>query len=104
MGGPPESEHPAPTLKLAPPPTPALMRPRRTPPRRPAPSGDDASQGSDTGANIVGGIGLVAGLAALGLALTRRRRGSLDQTPDHVSTGVSDSQAQSPRQPGAATS
>jgi hypothetical protein len=37
MGGPPEPEHPAPTLKLAPPPTPALRRPRRTPLPRPAP-------------------------------------------------------------------
>ena len=52
-------------------------------------SSDGASSGSVTGAYIVGGIGLVAGLAVLGLAPTgRRRRGSLDQTADRVSTGV----------------
>jgi periplasmic copper chaperone A len=39
----------------------------------PAADDDGASKGSVTGAYVVGGIGLVAGLAALGLALTRRR-------------------------------
>ena len=38
-----------------------------------ASSDDGASKGSVTGAYVVGGVGLVAGLAALGLALTRRR-------------------------------
>ena len=36
-------------------------------------SDDGASKGSVTGAYVVGGVGLLAGLAALGLALGRRR-------------------------------
>jgi hypothetical protein len=47
-----------------------------------------ASKGSVTGAYVVGGLGLLAGLAALALAVTgRRRRAGRDQ-PDRVSTGV----------------
>jgi hypothetical protein len=38
--------------------------------------------------HVVGGIGLIAGLAALGFAVTGRRRATIDQTHDLVSTGV----------------
>ena len=89
-----EPEHPAPTLTLAPASDSGAAAPANNPPSNTAAatvtaSGEDASQGSVTGAYVVGGIGLLAGLAALGLALTgRRRRASLDRTPDRVSTGV----------------
>ena len=85
-----ESEHPAPTLKLA-----AAGAPAAGGTTAPAPapaaaaSGDDASKGSVTGAYVVGGIGLVAGLAALALALTgRRRRATVEGSPEHVSTST----------------
>jgi len=85
-----EPEHPAPTLKLAPagaaagPSAPAA--PAATAPAAPS---DAASSGSVTGAYVVGGIGLLAGLAALGLALTgRRRAAAAAPTRDRVSTGV----------------
>ena len=84
-----EPEHPAPTLKLAAAGAPAANNTAAAPPAAAAASGDDASKSSVTGAYVVGGIGLIAGLAALGLALTgRRRRASLDQNTDRVSTGV----------------
>jgi len=85
-----EPEHPAPTLKLA-----AAGAPAAGGTTAPAPapaaaaSGDDASKGSVTGAYVVGGIGLVAGLAALALALTgRRRRATVEGSPEHVSTST----------------
>lgn len=47
---------------------------------------DDAGKGSVTGAYVVGGVGLLAGLAALGLALTgRRRRTAAEDTREPVS-------------------
>ena len=83
-----ESEHPAPTLKLA-----AAGAPAAGGTTAPAPAaaagGDGASKGSVTGAYVVGGIGLVAGLAALALALTgRRRRATVEGSPKHVSTSA----------------
>jgi uncharacterized protein YcnI len=85
-----DSEHPAPTLKLA-----AAGAPAAGGTTAPAPapaaaaSGDGASKGSVTGAYVVGGIGLVAGLAALALALTgRRRRATVEGSPEHVSTST----------------
>ena len=54
-----------------------------------ASSDDGASKGSVTGAYVVGGIGLVAGLAALGVAVTgRRRHTAVEQGPDRVTSGV----------------
>jgi uncharacterized protein YcnI len=84
-----EPEHPAPTLKLAPASADSAA-PTTTTAAPAAAAGDDgASSGSVTGAYVVGGIGLVAGLAALGLAVSgRRRRAAGDQTPDRVSSGV----------------
>jgi hypothetical protein len=54
-------------------------------------SGADASKGSVTGAYVVGGIGLVAGLAALALAISgRRRRTTVEgsRQPASTSTGA----------------
>jgi uncharacterized protein YcnI len=82
-----EPEHPAPTLKLtaAGAPTTGTAAPAATA----AASGDNAGKGSVTGAYVVGGVGLLAGLAALGLALTgRRRRTATEQSADRVSSGV----------------
>jgi uncharacterized protein len=86
-----EPEHPAPTLKLASAsasdtgataPTTNTAAPAST-------SGDEAGNGSVTGAYVVGGIGLVAGLAALGVAVSgRRRRTAAEQNPERVSSGV----------------
>jgi periplasmic copper chaperone A len=84
-----EPEHPAPTLKLAlasdtggTAPTTNTAAPAST-------SGDEAGNGSVTGAYVVGGIGLVAGLAALGVAVSgRRRRTAAEQNPERVSSGV----------------
>jgi uncharacterized protein YcnI len=87
-----DSEHPAPTLKLAAAGAPAAGRttaPAPAPAPAAAASGDGASKGSVTGAYVVGGIGLVAGLAALALALTgRRRRATVEGSPEHVSTST----------------
>lgn len=86
-----EPEHPAPTLKLAAAgadtaattPTTNAAAPTGTA------SGDDASKGSVTGAYVVGGVGLLAGLAALALAATgRKRRSTADQTREPVSTSA----------------
>ena len=67
-----EPEHPAPTLQLAAA-GPAAPATAPGPSAAAAPaataSGADASKGSVTGAYVVGGIGLVAGLAALALAI-----------------------------------
>ena len=85
-----ESEHPAPTLKLAAAGAPAAGGTTAPAPAPAAAAGaDDASKGSVTGAYVVGGIGLVAGLAALALALTgRRRRATVEGSPEHVSTST----------------
>ena len=82
-----EPDHPAPTLKLAAAGTPAASNTAAPPP---AAAGDDgASKGSVTGAYVVGGIGLVAGLAALALAVTgRRRRSTVERSPKHVSAST----------------
>lgn len=80
-----EPDHPAPTLQLAAAPaegdahggsTAGSGAATDTDPGDGAPvaaAGDAASKGSVTGAYVLGGVGLVAGLAALGLTLTRRR-------------------------------
>ena len=83
-----EPDHPAPTLKLAAAGTPAASNTAAPPPA--AAAGDDgASKGSVTGAYVVGGIGLVAGLAALALAITgRRRRSTVERSPKHVSAST----------------
>ena len=56
----------------------------------PAASGETTpSKGSVTGAYVVGGIGLVAGLAALALAATgRRRRTTVDRNREPASTST----------------
>ena len=83
-----EPEHPAPTLTLAAAGEVATAPATNT--AAPAAAADDgASSGSVTGAYVVGGIGLVAGLAALGLAVSgRRRRTGAEQSPDRVTSGV----------------
>jgi uncharacterized protein YcnI len=76
-----EPEHPAPTLKLT-----AAGATAGTPVVTATAPTDNASQGSVTGAYVVGGVGLLAGLAALGLAVTgRRRRTSAEETRETVS-------------------
>jgi periplasmic copper chaperone A len=84
-----EPEHPAPTLKLtAPGGGTAATTTTQTAPVAAA-SDDGAGKGSVTGAYVIGGVGLVAGLAALGLAATgRRRRTAETPAPDRVSAGV----------------
>jgi periplasmic copper chaperone A len=84
-----EPEHPAPTLKLAPAGAAAPV-PAADTAAAPATAADDGgSSGSVTGAYIVGGIGLVAGLAALGVAVSgRRRRTTAEQSPERVTSGV----------------
>jgi uncharacterized protein YcnI len=82
-----EPEHPAPTLKLTA--AGAATTGTAAPAATAATSGDDVGKGSVTGAYVVGGVGLLAGLAALGLALTgRRRRTATEQSADRVSSGV----------------
>jgi periplasmic copper chaperone A len=86
-----EPEHPAPTLKLAPAPAAdaGATGPTTNTAAPASTSGDEASSGSVTGAYVVGGIGLVAGLAALGVAVSgRRRRTAAEQNPERVSSGV----------------
>jgi uncharacterized protein YcnI len=83
-----EPEHPAPTLTLAAadataPSAGGTAAPTTTT----TASGDDASKGSVTGAYVVGGVGLIAGLAALALAVSgRRRRTTVGRTSEPVST------------------
>lgn len=82
-----EPEHPAPTLKLttagATTATPAVTT---TTTATTATADNAASKGSVTGAYVVGGIGLLAGLAALGLALTgRKRRTAAPESRESVS-------------------
>jgi uncharacterized protein YcnI len=78
-----EPESPAPTLTLASgAPAAAVAAPV-------AAAGSGASKGSVTGAYVVGGIGLLAGLAALALAATgRRRRTTVDGSRVPSSTGA----------------
>ncbi len=85
-----EPDHPAPTLKLAAAGAASTGSTATTAPAPTAASGDDAaSKGSVTGAYVIGGIGLVAGLAALALAVTgRRRRSTVERSPEHVSTSA----------------
>ena len=69
-----EPQYPAPTLKLA---APAAAPAATTAPSvsaTPAATTDAASKGSVTGAYVLGGLGLLAGLAGLALGLTGRRR------------------------------
>lgn len=79
-----EPDYPAPTLKL----TAAGAGAATTPVATTA--GDGASQGSVTGAYVVGGVGLVAGLAALALAVSGRRgRTTVEASPrETTSSGV----------------
>lgn len=82
-----EPDHPAPTLKLAA--AASTGGTGATVSTAPAAGDDAASKGSVTGAYVVGGIGLVAGLAALALAATgRRRRATVDGTRQPVSTST----------------
>jgi uncharacterized protein YcnI len=84
-----EPEHPAPTLKLAPAAETGPSAPSTSAAAPAATSSDDAGSGSVTGAYVVGGIGLVAGLAALGVAVSgRRRRSTAEQSPERVTSGV----------------
>lgn len=79
-----EPESPAPTLTLAA----ASAASAAAPAAAPA-SDSGASKGSVTGAYVVGGIGLLAGLAALALAATaRRRRTTVDGTREPVSSST----------------
>ena len=84
-----EPEHPAPTLKLAPAGG-AATAPATNAAAAPAAASDEgAGGGSVTGAYVVGGIGLVAGLAALGVAVSgRRRRTAAEQSPQRVGSSV----------------
>jgi hypothetical protein len=86
-GGIDEPEHPAPTLKLA---AAGGAAPGANTAAAPAAASDDgASSGSVTGAYVGGGIGLAAALAALGVAVSgRRRRTAAEQSPERVSSGV----------------
>jgi uncharacterized protein YcnI len=78
-----EPESPAPTLTLTSgTPAAAVAAPVAT-------AGSGASKGSVTGAYVVGGIGLLAGLAALALAATgRRRRTTVDGSREPVSSST----------------
>jgi uncharacterized protein YcnI len=82
-----EPEHPAPTLKLAP--AGGVAAAPATNAAAPAATDRGASSGSVVGAYVVGGIGLVAGLAALALAIIgRRRRSTVEESPKHVSAST----------------
>jgi hypothetical protein len=87
-----EPEHPAPTLKLATAGAAATAPATNTAGPVAASddgAGDGASSGSVTGAYVIGGIGLIAGLAALGVAVSGRRRRTADeQSPERVGSGV----------------
>ena len=87
-----EPDHPAPTLKLAPA---GVTTTNTTAPAASAAAesnDDSASKSSVTGAYVIGGIGLVAGLAALAVAVSgRRRRSTVERkSPKHdfTSTGA----------------
>lgn len=84
-----EPEHPAPTLKLVPASDTGATAPTTDTAAPATTSGDNASSGSVTGAYVVGGIGLVAGLAALGVAVSgRRRRTIAEQSRERVTSGL----------------
>jgi uncharacterized protein YcnI len=77
-----EPDHPAPTLNLT-------RAGAVSAPATVAVADAGNSGGSVTGAYVVGGVGLLAGIAALGLAVTgRRRRGAAAATPERVTSGV----------------
>jgi uncharacterized protein YcnI len=81
-----EPDHPAPTLTLT---RAGTGTAAASTPTTVAVAGNGDSGGSVTGAYVVGGVGLLAGLAALGLAVTgRRRRGAAEATPERVTSGV----------------
>lgn len=83
-----EPEYPAPTLKLTAAATDAGGG--EAPAAAPAATdSDDASKGSVTGAYVLGGAGLLAGLAALALALTARRRPPTSTPAEPVTTSRS---------------
>jgi uncharacterized protein len=86
-----EPESSAPTLKLAAAGADTAATTPTTNTAAPAvtASGDNASKGSVTGAYVVGGIGLLAGLVALALAATgRKRRATVEQTRERASTST----------------
>lgn len=82
-----EPDFPAPTLTL----TAAGTTTGTAAAAAPAPvaADDGASKGAVTGAYVLGGVGLLAGLAALTLALGGRRRGTTVEAPrETTSSGV----------------
>ncbi len=85
-----EPQSPAPTLTLAAAGAAGAAVPAPGTGAAPAAvASDGASKGSVTGAYLVGGIGLLAGLAALALAATgRKRRTTVDGTRDPVPTST----------------
>ena len=86
-----EPDFPAPTLQLAAAPAAAGSGVTATAaPAAPAAADPDAaSKGSVTGAYVLGGLGLLAGLTGLALGLgARRRRTTVGTTRDAVSTGA----------------
>jgi periplasmic copper chaperone A len=87
-----EPEHPAPALKLAAPAASGGGSGATAPavPAVPAADSDAASRGSVTGAYVLGGAGLAAGLAGLVLGLGARRRRATVERPaqETVSTGA----------------
>jgi uncharacterized protein YcnI len=84
-----EPENPAPILTLAAAGAPAPAAGTGSGTGTAPVASDGASKGSVTGAYVVGGIGLLAGLAALALAATgRKRRTTVDGTREPVSTST----------------
>ena len=88
-----EPDYPAPTLKLAAAPAAGGSGVTATSAPAAAPAATDsdtASKGSVTGAYVLGGLGLLAGLAGLVLGLSARNRRSTVGEPkrDAVSTGA----------------
>ena len=81
-----EPDFPAPTLQLAAPSAAGGVT-ASSAPAAPATS-DTASKGSVIGAYLLGGLGLLAGLAGLALGLTSRRRSTSagDPTPTDITT------------------
>lgn len=88
--GGPAPDYPAPTLKLAAAATGTGVSATAAPVAPAAAGPDAASKGSVTGAYVLGGLGLLAGLAGLVLGLgARRGRATVDRpSRDAVSTGA----------------
>lgn len=87
-----EPDLPAPTLKLATTATDSTSA-TQTAAAAPAPAASDpnaASKGSVAGAYVLGGLGLLAGLAGLALGVTRRRRPATatGANPDRETVGT----------------